>query len=46
MLGMTYLLVSFLPWLGAVLAALGIFEFLFGLRARIAAAALPSKPTT
>jgi hypothetical protein len=45
MLGLTYVLLSVLPWMGAVLATLGVFEFLFGLRARIAAARQPSKPT-
>jgi hypothetical protein len=44
LLGLTYFLLSILPWMGALLAALGIFEFLFGLRARIAAARLPPKP--
>jgi Predicted membrane protein (DUF2232) len=45
LLGLTYFLLSVLPWLGALLAALGVFEFLIGMRARIAAAGLPPKPT-
>jgi Predicted membrane protein (DUF2232) len=44
LLGMTYFLLSVLPWLGALLAALGVLEFLIGMRARIAAASLPPKP--
>lgn len=46
MLGLTYFLLCVLPWIGAVLTALGMFEFLFGLRARIAAAGQPTKPTS
>jgi hypothetical protein len=46
MLTLTYFLLSVLPWIGAVVAALGVFEFLFGLRARIAAAGPPPKPIT
>jgi hypothetical protein len=45
LLGLTYFLLSVLPWLGALLAALGILEFLIGMRARILAAGLPPKPT-
>jgi hypothetical protein len=45
MLGTTYFLLCVLPWMGAVLTALGIFEFLFGVRARIAAVRQPPKPT-
>lgn len=44
LLGLTYFLLSVLPWLGALLAALGVLEFLIGMRARIAAASLPPKP--
>lgn len=45
LLGLTYFLLSVLPWLGALLAALGVLEFLIGMRARILAASLPPKPT-
>ncbi|BCJ90839.1 membrane protein [Terrihabitans soli] len=44
LLGISYALLCILPWAGA-LAALGVFEFLFGLRARMAAASLPPKPS-
>lgn len=45
LLGVTYALLSVLPWMGALLAALGVLEFLFGMRARITDARLPSEPT-
>jgi hypothetical protein len=45
LLGLTYVLLAVLPWLGALLAALGVLEFLTGMRARIAATRLPPNAT-